>query len=123
MLAGGGRLQSEMTLGKSAVLFCGQVPGGPIFGREADAPETGIGDSELDRRIEFLRFGGRHQLDCTFSFFACPYVRQRNGLAMLEGGVQFHKRAVRIHNDRVSLFAERRFIGQLAFNDHANLEK
>ena len=86
-------------------------------------PEAGIGNYELNRRVEFFGLRGRDQLDRAFDFLACPHVQKGDGLVLIKRHSQFHERAMRIYNDGVSCFAERRFSGKFPFDDHANLKK
>ena len=86
-------------------------------------PEAGIGNYELKCRIEFFGLRGRDQLDRAFDFLSRPHVHKGDGLVLIQRHSQFHERAMRVYNDRVSFFAERRFSGKFPFDNHANLKK
>src|ERR1700688_2837760 len=108
---------------KSAVLFGVWTAAGPVFRRETDAPEARIGLDEAEGGIKFFGIRRCDQLDGAIGFLAGAHVQQRDGLALIERGAQFHESAMRVYTDGVSLFAERRFIGQFPVDDHANLKK
>jgi len=49
-------------------------------------PEAGIGNYELNRRVEFFGLRGRDQLDRAFDFLACPHVQKGDGLVLMTNG-------------------------------------
>lgn len=111
-----------LKIGESADFFCIGALVRPIVGREAYPPKAGIGFGEFERRVELFGLRGRDKFYGAFGFFAGPHVEQRNRLALIQRDAQFHKRAMRVHNDRVSFLAEG-FICEFPLHHHANLEK
>jgi len=53
MLPGDRRLESGCLWENQPFLFRGQVPGGPILGREAKRQNSGFGFREFERRVIF----------------------------------------------------------------------
>jgi len=109
--------------GNSAAPFCIRISNGPIVRGEAYAPEARIRFRKFDRRMKFLGLFACDQLYRTFDLLARHNVLQRDDLALIQRSANFHQGAMRVHDDRVSLFTEGRLIGQFPFQDHANLKK
>jgi hypothetical protein len=120
---GGRNAGSVLFSKKSGVLFGVWALVRPIVGRETYAPEAGIGSRELKRSIEFLGIRRRDQFNCAISFLVCARISYCDGLALIQRNAQFHKRAMRVHDNRMSLFAEGRLIVEFPFHMHANLKK
>lgn len=121
--SGRSRRESRAPARGSASFFRVQATRGPVIGREANPPEVRIGSNKFECGAEFCGRHGFNQHHSAVDLLAGPYVLQGNALPLLKHLGHFDQGAMRIHDDGVSLFAERGLIGQFAGYDHANLQK